>query len=214
MKILTIISFLLFTGCLSKNNESLSEQFKFLKPKFESTVELFFSKNGVDLINDIENQTQQDFCKSNPFINCFVTKNKEKIYFPLFVYKDCNGRHVQFRNQIFININSKNEVLIDQEIFKPFHKIKNTVIKETESLLKRDNITIIYVLNWDTEVDSTLMTNRILELFSATKTIFNQLSIDKYKKTIDELTEIQLIELKKQFNPMIGLIQQQVLNPE
>ena len=205
---LIIILILIFISCSSDNKNSLAEQFKFLKPEFKSEVKLDFSKSGIDLIEDFENQIQQNFCESSPYINGLITKNKEEISFPLVVYKYCDT-YPHFRNRISVLVNFKNEVLIDQEfIIKSSENLENKIIRATKNLIERENkTTIIYLMGWDTEIDSLKITDRFIEIFSATKTLLNNLSLEKYNKKIDNLTELELNELKKIYNPIIGIEQ-------
>ncbi|MGR7814384.1 hypothetical protein [Lacinutrix undariae] len=212
MRKLIIILILIFISCSSDKKNSLTEQFKFLEPKFESEVKLDFSKNGIDLIEDFENQIQKDFCESSHYINGLITKNKEELSFPLVVYKYC-GALTHFRNRISVIINANNEVLIDQEfVTKSTDNLKINLVKATKNLFESENKkNIVYLLEWDTKVSSLKMTDRFLEIFSATKVIMNNLSLEKYGKEVSTLNEYELSELKKEYNPMIGIEQSTII---
>lgn len=205
-KLIIILTLILFIFSCQKQ-ESLNERFKFLNTKEENNAKIDFSKNGLELIKNIENQINKDFCNSSSYLNGIITKNKEDLSFPLVIYKYCNT-FVHFRNRISIIVNAKNEVLIEEEfIVKPTRKLQNDLIKVTEEFDNRNNKNIVYLLDWDTKIDSNIMIDRLLEIFTAAKILSNKLSLEMFKKQINDLNQSELTELKKIYNPIIGIEQ-------
>ncbi len=202
-------------GCSQKEKPSISSEFKFLKSNFNSEVKIDFSKNELDLINEFEKQTQLDFCKSNNSLNAGINIDNDKLLFPLTVYKYC-GWLGHSKNKISVLINKNNQVLIDSEfIIQPLDSLQTDLISATKTLMDSENKTeIVYVLNWDTKLDSTIVKNRILEILYATKSFSNELSMKSFEKEIDDLTENEFTELKKEFKPSIGIEQQTIIEIE
>ena len=146
--ILVIFILYVFISCSKNDKISLTEEYAFLKPNFESTVKVDFSKEGIDLIEDFENQIQKDICQTTPFLNGEIVKNKEILSFPLIVYKYC-GALAHFRNRIPIIISKKNEVLIDDQFIVQSNGIvKDYLIEATDYLIETEKKkTIVYLLN-------------------------------------------------------------------
>ena len=204
--ILVIFILYVFISCSKNDKISLTEEYAFLKPNFESTVKVDFSKEGIDLIEDFENQIQKDICQTTPFLNGEIVKNKEILSFPLIVYKYC-GALAHFRNRIPIIISKKNEVLIDDQFIVQSNGIvKDYLIEATDYLIETEKKkTIVYLLNWDEKADPILITERLIEILESIKAYINQLSLNRYNKQISELNENELTEIKKDYNPLIGI---------
>jgi len=203
-----IILFILLIGCISEKKKSLAEQFKFLKTEYNLEVKLDFSKKGIELIKDFENQIHKDFCNSSPYVNGVVLKNKEELRFPMIIYKYCDALfHPKNRIPILVNIN--NQVLIDSEfILQPNDSIEDNLISLTKDLLKtRNKSDVVYLLEWEAKIDSTLIKNRLIQILYVAKKIMNELSIEKYQKQVDKLSNEELKELKYIYNPFIGVEQ-------
>ncbi|MFK5983117.1 MAG: hypothetical protein QM499_09395 [Flavobacteriaceae bacterium] len=197
LKILILLSTLFFISCFYEKKENLEKYYNFINPEFGKEVMLDFSKNGIDLIKDIENQIKEDLCESNSKLKGSLLIQKEKTSFPLVAYKYCQT-HVHYNNRIPILINLKNEVLINNTIIKPFDSIEYEVFNATEKLKNIENLAnIVYLISWDIEINPTLIKERLNEIFIAAKQYSNKISLEKYDKRFDELNESELKKLKK-----------------
>jgi len=199
-----LLSTIVFLSCSSEKKESLGKYYNFINSEFDKEVMLDFSKNGIELIKDIEIQIKEDLCESNPKLKGSFLIKKKKTSFPLVAYKYCQS-HVHYNNRIPILINLKNEVLINNIIIKPSNSIEYKVFNATQKL---ENLTnIVYLINWDIEINPALIKERLNEIFIAAKKYSNKISLEKYDKRFDELNESELKKIKKKYYPFIGIEQ-------
>tara|TARA_R110002072_G_scaffold274791_2_gene435734 strand:- start:471 stop:1409 length:939 start_codon:yes stop_codon:yes gene_type:complete len=190
------------TSCNHLNPEdSVLKELYFLQPPNGAVAEIDFSLSDSLLIKNIEYQTGINLC-SNSLFSGKINVNGSNVIFPAFADKDC-GFPVLYSNIIPIIINKKNQVLINETIGN--ENIKELIVKETElkkSWNKRKEI--IYLVQWDTELESKIIKNSFLEILMGILEYYKIQSQKIFQKDIVNLNEQELIELKREYKGIIG----------
>ena len=204
MYISLILLLISTVSCKQKNNtEIIAEYFKSQNSDKELIAEIDFSKSDSTLLSNIEKQLKVDLCDNSRFTAKMEFEDIE-LKFPAYANKNCNW-NTSLHNIISILINKKNQALVSDKLVEQNNSLENKVILATkEMIIGTERKSLIYLIEWDTQLKSELIKKRIFEILQAIRKYSNELANIKYKKNISDLTEMELIEIKKGFSGIIG----------
>ena len=200
------LTLLLISAISCKTNDEVEKIADFFKSKNDekelmATIE--FSLSDSLLLRSIEIQTKTDLCENSRFTAKINYQNRI-IEFPAFAKKNCNWNTMP-HNLVPIMINKENQVLVDYEMVKSDESLENKLIKATkERIVGTERKNLLYLLQWDTELKPDFAKKRVFETLKGIKNYSNEISLNRFKRNISDLTETEKELLKEDFSGIIG----------